>query len=732
MSAPIQARHNFGLRSLSARLQAAPYPAASLGVLLVAAYLCLVNLDYAALWYDEAAAAFFGKTLLQQGDITGWDGRNLVGGTNGRTLNQALRDVLPPVMYALNAVGFALFGVNEIGARIMHALLGIVALGVFYLLLRQHLPEHPRLRFFIFTFAAGSAQLLLYFRQSRYFSVMVLALVLLFYMYERYWRSKHPAYLPMLALVAALSFFNHYAGGAATMLALAAYHLLFRARITTRREWVLFAICGAAVVALGAGYLYWLGVIGGTRSGFTGFAGQNLSPYQGDKSEFVLLTAKIWLYIRDLFTADWISWPVFSWFVGMALIRWKQAVGASRPVCRDQRANDSASIAQEDFPLAAAGKIILMGALFALFSAMLSVQPIWRNPLSADLRYYVGALPLLLAMKGLFVEWAWRRHVIAGAVALVALLFTSIGAYPFNMVMLFSGQKTLGLHLFEFIREVHRPYRDSISVVSNYLLQNAEKDDLVYVPGFAEREALIFYAGDHVRFCCVLDQNTPLPKDKIAALDAPLYIEQNTPDWIVEGSRRARVEQFASSYEVVAQLKVHPYPTQRPELNVHAFSPLDPGDRGVFILRRQEEQRYEEVVAALEQAVALESSVENAAQLSFYKGRAAHQAGRPEAAEHYMRALELVPGHAEALRWLGHLRFEQQRYDEALERLQQFIALAPGDAVAHSNMGVILYNLGRRAEALQHFNQALSLDPTLEEARAKRETLLEMLKGKAE
>ena len=306
--------------SLSARLQAAPYPAASMGVLLVAAYLCLVNLDYAALWHDEAPPAFMGKNLLKQGDILGWDGRNLVGGTNGKTLNEDLRDPWPPLMYVLNAVGFVIFGVNEIGARVVHAVIGIVALGVFYLLLRQHLPKHPRLRFFIFVFAAGSAQLLLYFRQSRYFSVMVLALILLFYLYELYWRSKHPAYLPVLGLVAALSFFNHYAGGAATMLSLAAYHLLFRARTTTRREWVLFAICGAAVVAVGTSYLYWLGVIGGERSGFMGFGGQNLTPYQGDKSELVLFTERIWIYIRELFTADWISWPVFLWFVGMALI----------------------------------------------------------------------------------------------------------------------------------------------------------------------------------------------------------------------------------------------------------------------------------------------------------------------------------------------------------------------------------------------------------------------------
>lgn len=588
--------------SLAARL-AAPYTAASMGVLLVAAYLCLVNLDYVALWHDEAPAAFFGKTLLQQGSITGWDGRNLVGGTNGRTLNEELRDVLPPLMYVLNAVGFAIFGVNEIGARVVQAVIGIVALGVFYLLLRQHLPKHPRLMFFIFAFAAGSAQLLLYFRQSRYFSVMVLALILLFYLYERYWRSRNSAYLPVIALVAALSFFNHYAGGAATMLSLAAYHLLFRVRATTRREWVLFAICGAAVAAVGTGYLYWLGVIGGERSGFVEFAGQDPTPYQGDKSGLVLFTERIWIYIRELFTADWISWPVFLWFIGVILLTWhvhrKQVVGASRQVRRRaQRDNDGASIAQkilgDDFPLAAVGKIILMGALFALFSSMLSVQPIWLSPF-ADLRYYMGALPLLLAMKGLFVEWVWRRHVIAGAVALGVLLFSSVGAAPFNMVMYFSGQKTLGLHLFEFVREVHRPYRDSISAVSSYLLQNTERDDLVYVPDFASREVLIFYAGDHMRFCCILDETTPLPKDKIAVLNAPLYIEQNTPDWIISfrqlqlgATKQFTVEPFTAIYEVVAQLEVYPYPTQRPELNMHAFSPLDPGGRGVFILRRQE------------------------------------------------------------------------------------------------------------------------------------------------
>ncbi|MDE0030620.1 MAG: glycosyltransferase family 39 protein [Deltaproteobacteria bacterium] len=563
-----------------------------MALLLVAAYLCLVNLDYAALWHDEAPAAFFGKTLLQQGSTVGWDGRNLVGGTNGRMLNEELRDVLPPLMYVLNAAGFAMFGINETGARVVHALMGIVALGVFFLLLRQHLPNHPRPRLLVFAFVALSPQLLLYFRQSRYYSVMVLTLVLVFYLYERYWRSRHPAYLAAVTVVAALSFFNHYAGGAAAMLSLAAYHALFRARETTRREWALFAFGGAAVVAAGAAYLYWLGAVGGERSGFMGFAGQAPEPYLGDSPALVIFFERIWIYVRELFTADWISWPVFLWFAGAVLLAWqarrKQAVGASR-----RRADDDASVSRgmsgDDFPLAATGRIVLFGALFALCSAMLSVQPIWLNPV-ADLRYYVGALPLLLAMKGLFAEWLWRKSALAGAAVAAVLLFSSAGAWPFNVTNLFTGERTLGFHLFQLVREVHRPYRDSIRAVSDYLLAHAEQDDLVHVPGFADREALIFTTGHRVLFCCMLDENSPLPRARIEALNAPyLRLGARLPDWIV-GFGRLRNdywERVRAGYDVAAELDVHPYPTQRPEVNWHAFAPL-PVKRGVFILRRKE------------------------------------------------------------------------------------------------------------------------------------------------
>ena len=218
-------------------------------------------------------------------------------------------------MYVVNAASFALFGVNETAARIMPALFGILSLAVLYLLLGQHLGNRPRLIFFCLLFAAWSPQLLLYFRQSRYYAFMALALIAAFYLYEAWWRSGRVLALGGLTLVAALAFLNHYAGGAATMLTLAAWHLLFRRRETTPRQCLALAVGGGIVVVLGAAYLGWVGLIGGERNGFAAYTGvTGLEEYHGTIPPIVLRLA---IYTRELFTADWLSWPVCLWFAAM-------------------------------------------------------------------------------------------------------------------------------------------------------------------------------------------------------------------------------------------------------------------------------------------------------------------------------------------------------------------------------------------------------------------------------
>lgn len=579
------------VKGLSERIRGQPYATLSLCAFVVAAYLCLVNLDYVGLWHDEAVVGFVGKNLLEQGDIVGWDGRNLVGGPNGKSLNEDLRDVAPPLQYVLTAVGFAIFGVNETGARILHALVGFLALGFFYLILRQHLPNHPRLLFFLFLFVAWSAQLLLYFRQSRYYAVTILCMMAGFYFYERYYQTKKPVCLGVVTLISALAFFNHYACGTAMMLSLAGYHLLFRARETTVREWVAFGSCGLIIGALGLAYLIFIGLIGGDSDSSGAFLTGDYGEYQGTLPLFLF---RIWICVRDLFAADWISWPVFLWFAGMLFLVWRKRLSKtakhSRQVRRARHRQSALKEASgEDLPVIAVGKIVFLGALFALFSALLSVQPVWLRGMTLDLRYYVAVLPLLLAMKGLFAESIWRKSKIAGVAVVAVLLFTSAGAAPFNIPTVYTGERTLGFHLFQFIREIHLPYRDSIQAVADYLLQHTEQDDLIYVPGYyIGREELTFYIGHRIKFCGVVDRDSPLPSDRVDSLRASLYIGQCDPDWIVVFGpvQQKYWDRIKTHYDATSVLDVYHHTTQRAELSRHEFEPL-PAQGGVHIFRRK-------------------------------------------------------------------------------------------------------------------------------------------------
>ncbi len=135
--------------------------------------------------------------------------------------------------------------------------------------------------------------------------------------------------------------------------------------------------------------------------------------------------------------------------------------------------------------------------------------------------------------------------------------------------------------------------------------------------------------------------------------------------------------------------------------------------------------RYEAAIEALERSIALEPEVSVRPAREVLIGRAFVELGRPEeeAAERYLRALELDPGHPDALDRLGLLRFGQGRYREALDLYRAHLETDPDSPQIHSNIGAALYYLNRREEALQSFERALALDPGNETAQQNLERL---------
>ena len=82
-----------------------------------------------------------------------------------------------------------------------------------------------------------------------------------------------------------------------------------------------------------------------------------------------------------------------------------------------------------------------------------------------------------------------------------------------------------------------------------------------------------------------MPDDAKLPREKIRALNVPVYASDAAPQWVVTMSGTATAP---AGYRPVYSGQAFPYPTQRPELEYHCFAP--PAGRTVaHIYRRKGE-----------------------------------------------------------------------------------------------------------------------------------------------
>lgn len=99
------------------------------------------------------------------------------------------------------------------------------------------------------------------------------------------------------------------------------------------------------------------------------------------------------------------------------------------------------------------------------------------------------------------------------------------------------------------------------------------------------------------------------------------------------------------------------------------------------------------------------------------EGRQHHQAGRLADAERsYQLALQMAPGHPEALHLLGLLAYRVNRLDQAIELITHAIEGAPSTPLYWFNLGVVTQRAGKKEEAVEAYERALALNGTYVEA----------------
>ena len=101
----------------------------------------------------------------------------------------------------------------------------------------------------------------------------------------------------------------------------------------------------------------------------------------------------------------------------------------------------------------------------------------------------------------------------------------------------------------------------------------------------------------------------------------------------------------------------------------------------------------------------------------FALGDVLYDAKQPAAAlASYDRALDIAPGHADALNNRGNTLRDLGRRDEALASYDRAVQSDPGFVEALNNRGNLLAEMGRAADALDSYDRALKVKPTLPEA----------------
>ncbi|MEC4889293.1 MAG: tetratricopeptide repeat protein [Nitrospira sp.] len=99
------------------------------------------------------------------------------------------------------------------------------------------------------------------------------------------------------------------------------------------------------------------------------------------------------------------------------------------------------------------------------------------------------------------------------------------------------------------------------------------------------------------------------------------------------------------------------------------------------------------------------------------QGKRHHQAGQlAEAERSYQLALNMAPGHPEALQLLGLLAYRVGSYDQAIDLITQALDASPSTPLYWFNLGVVTQRAGKKDEAVRAYERALSLNPKYVEA----------------
>jgi len=382
-------------------------------------WLLFANLSDHYLWNDEASTAVMARNVLKFGYPSSFDGLNYhypsAPDLNMPGTRVWIGDTWP--QYYVMAASFRALGVSTWAARLPFALAGFLTLVLLYLFSIRYLKSRE-IGMIALVLAGTSVPFLLHARQARYYGLVMLSCVAIFYVYHRIINGKK-GYFWLSLILTFLALLN-YAAFAPIFCALWVMALFMDRREIKWRRFVLASVPPALFCVA------WLSLSWFSINSDASYYPVNLSLGGIKKNlEFQIRT-------------------VNSYFAPLILLL---SAVIFRPKTSDWR-------------------------LFARIGAVLLFNIIFFSVFGLrTMRYYVQYIPFLCLIEAFFLVrvFQWRKG--AGVAVIALLIFTNLLARPDKPRFYF----------FDYIHELTHEYTGPMEAVSKYLKANASVGDKVKI-----------------------------------------------------------------------------------------------------------------------------------------------------------------------------------------------------------------------------------------------------------
>jgi uncharacterized membrane protein len=428
--------------------------AARLAVVLVSALLIFFWLDQRLLWMDEAETALLGRSILDQGVPTAFDGRNLVSQEVGREYGPNYVWRWTPWLDKYLAAGsFAALGESTFAARFPFALLGLLCVISVYPLALA-LFRDRWIGVLAMAFLALSVPFILHVRQCRYYSPIILCSIWALYFFVGIARGRRLAVAGFVTAMTLL-FQSSILNAAATAVALVPCVLVKRFDAAALRR---AALAAAVLLVLNAPSVYFFSP--GTSEPRLFTFGENLLVH---------------LERTNRYTFPFVTLPLF---LALALL------ARRRPLLEAQTWRP----------------FLVLVVFLAAYLIAISAAP-W-----SFYRYTVGLLPLAAVLLAFMCVNVLRWSRVVGAPVTACLLLTALFhvalSRPLTFMNPLSQERSFRAYdvffpLGNLLHEITRPYAGPMEQLVELLSRSAAPTDRVFI-SYGDL-IIMFYTGLEVR-----------------------------------------------------------------------------------------------------------------------------------------------------------------------------------------------------------------------------------------